>query len=325
MSESDGLIHCLVLDGKGGARALESWDEVNAWKPEDGVMWLHLDRTGEQAERWLPRNSGLGQACLDSLLAEETRPRITSVPGGHLLFLRGVNLNPGADPEDMVALRCFVGGHRLISLRRRTVMAVKDVEQQLAQGHGPSDVMDLVLALSRRIVDRITEAVGDLEESIDDAEDQLAAGDTSRLRSALSDARRQAIKLRRYLLPQREVFTHMLADWADHLGDSQRTRLREIADSMIREVEDLDSSRERAAVAQEELSVHAAETLNRRMYLLATVTVVFLPLGLLTGLLGINVGGIPLAKDETGFEIIAVVIAVVGLAELAVLKLLRVF
>ncbi len=70
-------------------------------------------------------------------------------------------------------------------------------------------------------------------------------------------------------------------------------RLREVGDHLIRHVEDLDAVRERAAVVQEELGARLGDQLNRRMYLLSMIAAVFLPLGFLTGLLGINVAGIP--------------------------------
>lgn len=46
-----------------------------------------------------------------------TRPRVLPLAGGLLVNLRGVNLNPGADPEDMVSVRMWIDAERLISMR----------------------------------------------------------------------------------------------------------------------------------------------------------------------------------------------------------------
>ena len=73
-------------------------------------------------------------------------------------------------------------------------------------------------------------------------------------------------------------------------------------------IEDLDSARERAAVTQEELSSRLSEQMDKRMYLLSVVAVIFLPLTFLTGLLGINVEGIPGAKHEWAFFIVCSVL-----------------
>ena len=59
---------------------------------------------------------GLSEFACDLLLEEATRPRLLDLGAESLLvFLRGVNLNPGAEPEDMVSLRVFADARRVIS------------------------------------------------------------------------------------------------------------------------------------------------------------------------------------------------------------------
>ena len=118
MAGDDGLIHSYLLDGRGGAQA-QDWDGVRAWRRGAGTLWVHLDRSDARAEDWLRRESGLEPLVVEALLEPETRPRCTALPGGWLVVMRGVNLNPGADPEDMVALRAWVEEERVLTLRRR--------------------------------------------------------------------------------------------------------------------------------------------------------------------------------------------------------------
>ena len=54
--------------------------------------------------------------------------------------------------------------------------------------------------------------------------------------------------------------------------------------------------------------------LNRRMLLLSVVAAVFLPLSLVTGLLGMNVGGIPGTQSPLAFAIICISLVVIGVA-----------
>ena len=76
----------------------------------------------------------------------------------------------------------------------------------------------------------------------------------------------------------------------------QRGKLRECADSLTRYIEDLDAMREKAVVIQDSVTALLAEQMNRTVLVLSLATATFLPLGLLTGLLGINVAGIPGAE-----------------------------
>jgi zinc transporter len=78
-------------------------------------------------------------------------------------------------------------------------------------------------------------------------------------------------------------------------------------------------------VTNDELSTRLAETMNRRMYVLSLVAAVFLPLGLLTGLLGVNVGGIPGTNNEWGFAVVTALLLAIGGAVAWVLRAGRVF
>jgi zinc transporter len=104
------------------------------------------------------------------------------------------------------------------------------------------------------------------------------------------------------------------------LQDKDRLHSREVTDLLLRYIENLDSIRERAAVIHEELVSNLSEQLNSRMYLLALITTIFLPLGFLTGLFGINVGGIPGSESSFAFGIFVVILCGVALALLALFK-----
>lgn len=96
-------------------------------------------------------------------------------------------------------------------------------------------------------------------------------------------------------------------------------------DHVTRYVEGLDALRERAAVTNDELSTRLAEAMNRRMYILSVVAAVFLPLGLITGLLGVNVGGLPGTHNEWGFWIVTGLLGVIGGLTMWILRLRHLF
>jgi zinc transporter len=80
--------------------------------------------------------------------------------------------------------------------------------------------------------------------------------------------------------------------------------LREVNDRLIRHIEDIDEVRERAAMAQEELLSQMSEQMNQRTYVFTIIATLFLPLGFFTGLMGINVGGMPGVEGDLGFWIV---------------------
>lgn len=139
--------------------------------PSDSeFLWVHLDRQESSAREWLRDESGLSPLLCEALLAEETRPRCEVAHGGLLLILRGVNLNPGADPDDMVSPRLWADGRRVISLRKERVLAVADVEKHVENGGSFSDAGELILFLATRLTDRMSPVIDSLEENLDTIE-----------------------------------------------------------------------------------------------------------------------------------------------------------
>lgn len=274
-----------------------SVDEMLAWSPDDGLLWVHLDAQTPETREYFNRHARLDGIVQDALLAEETRPRVAPVGDGLLAIFRGVNLNPGADPEDMVSIRMWLDANRIITTRRRKLMAVTDLRERLATGRGPASTGELFTDLVGRLVNRMSGVIEDLDAETDQLETQVIEAPGPAVRTHLTAIRRQAITLRRYLAPQREALNQLQALELSWLDDRRKANLREVTDRVTRYVEDLDSLRERAAVIQDEVVNRLSEQMNQHMYLLTIVATVMLPLGFITGLLGINVDGIPGASD----------------------------
>lgn len=299
------------LDGHGRGRPLP-WLAGQDMPREAGLFWLHLNYSDAQARDWLLRSDLLGKPVAESLLDDATRPRVLHHGTGLLLTLRGVNLNPGAEPEDMVSIRLWIEENRIISTRKRRLRSVKEIQSMLEAGEGPRSSGEFLAMLLKLMTDNIGAVIEELEDRMAEVEEQIVAHHGAKAREALGDLRRQAIALRRYLAPQREALSRLSAERVPWMIPDDHFRIRETADELIRHIENLDAVRERAALAHEEFVNHASEQLNRRMFMLSVVTVIFLPLGFLTGLFGINVGGIPCSESPWGFAAFCLGVVLAG-------------
>jgi zinc transporter len=300
-----------ILDGLGHGAPL-AWQPGQGVPDEKGLAWIHLNYTDSDARDWLLRSGLLSAPVAESLLDEETRPRVLHHGEGLLLTLRGVNLNPGAEPEDMVSIRLWIEDGRIISTRKRQLKSVKSVQAMLGAGEGPRSSGEFLVLLLRLMTDNIGEVIEGLEDQMAEVEGQIVEHHGAKARSSLADLRRQAVALRRYLAPQREALSRLATERVSWMSPDDHFRIRETTDELIRHIEDLDAVRERAALAHEEFVNYASEQLNRRMFMLSVVTVIFLPLGFLTGLFGINVGGIPGAESPWGFAAFCLGVALAG-------------
>jgi zinc transporter len=316
---TEGLILAYLLDGLGGGRLLH-FDEVKSWQPEDGVLWAHFDYSHPASREWIIKRSGLLEVCSSALVKEETRPRVVNAGNGLLLALRGINLNPSADPEDMVSIRIYLDANRIITSRNRSLTTTDDIAAAIDSGNGPLDSADFLCLMTAGLTLGIETTVDQLEVRADELEEHMLSQSDRVVRSGLASIRRESIILRRYLTPQREAMNSLLSQRVSWLTEHYRIELRETADHLTRLIENLDATKDRATVIHEELVSVMSEQLNKRMYVLSIVSVIFMPLGFLTGLLGVNVAGIPGAQNPMAFEWFALSLIVIVVVQLGLFK-----
>ena len=311
------LNNCLF----GGQKFVElNVEETSANPQADDIHWVHIDLRNEPSIEWLRNDSGLDQAIIDGLAAEETRPRSSSTDTGVFVVLRGVNMNPGEDAEDMVSVRLWIEPRRIISVRRLPILSVQDVYKEIKAGTGPKSAGEFLTDLIERLADRIGNFVNAIEDNMSEAEDSLGAANHNEFRSTLGSLRRQIAQVRRFLAPQRDALDRLNHVTAKVLSERDRQRLREESDRVSRYLEDLDLARERAVVLQEAFVSQLAQEQNTRMYVLSVVAAIFLPLTFWTGLLGMNVGGLPWIEDSAGFVLSVLVMLVSGILMIAFFK-----
>jgi zinc transporter len=284
-----------------------------------------MHATDPEGQQWLDERSGLDEVVCESLMAEETRPRSAVMDDGILVILRGVNMNPGADPEDMVSLRLWVEPTRIVTVGRRRLLAVENLSDLLKAGTGPCDPGDLLTGIAEHMLDHMIPALENLEDDVDAQEERAMTEAPSGMQMELAELRRQIIGLRRHLAPQREAMIRLALATASLLDEEHQGQLQLLADQVTRYVEDLDALRDRTGVTFDFLSGREAEAMNRRMMIVSIVTAIFLPLGLITGLLGINVEGIPGAHGEWAFAIVCFLLLCLAAGQLFLLRKLKWF
>ena len=309
----DFLFHCL-LDGRGGADIIDS-QSGPLQASGQGALWVHLDVNDPASRSWLSEASGLDSVIVDALLADETRPRSFSTDHGLLVVLRGVNTNPGADPEDMVSIRVWIEQNRIISTRRRRLLSIIDIQEMLKEGIGPKSPGSFLSGLIAKLADRVGDFIDDIEERVEEADSMMATQGQTQFRQMVTMLRHQIAAVRRFLAPQRDALDRLYRQPGDWLTEADIRDLRDEADRITRYLEDLDLARERTMVLREEFLGQLAQEQNARMYVLSVVAAIFLPLTFVTGLLGMNVGGLPGLDSPRGFvvSLVVMVLAAIGL------------
>jgi zinc transporter len=178
----------------------------------------------------------------------------------------------------------------------------------------------LLVTIAERLIDKIEPVVDQLKDEADEFEETLLSSREKLPATTLAEFRRTILILRRYILPQREAMAQLQREGRLLFDQDHSMHLRETGDRITRIAEELDSIRDRAAVLQDQVAGQRQEQLNTRLLVLSLVSAFFLPLTFVTGLLGMNLAGIPFAHETWSFSAVVALTVVLGVGLLAFLK-----
>ncbi len=294
-----------VLDGNGGGKPI-AWAEAQTWTQSapGEVLWVHLDRTVPEAAEWLENGLRLPNRTVDVLVSNETRPRAFSEDDTLVAILRGINFNPGAQPEDMIAMQLWCDGTRLVTLRRRKLQTPRDTLAEIDSGRGPADAAATITSLVEQLVARMNRSIVDMNENIDRLETASQDDDAEKVLNQIATIRRNCLALKRHMSPQHEALERISRDAPEWFEEHDRREIAETIDRLGRYLDDIDISKESAIVLQDDLRARSLSSNERATYMLTIVAGIFLPLGFLTGLLGINVAGMPGTEIPEAFWVV---------------------
>ena len=325
MGNSSAILHASTITGEGKRKPIQSDDTHNAIEGNN-LVWIHLDANHCETRQWLEENATyLDPIIINALLANETRPRILDFKNGAMIILRGVNLNENAEAEDMVSIRLWIDDRRIISIQRRPIKAVEDINERFDSGKGPRNSGEFIAMLIGRLLDRMEPVFSELDERLDNIEEKVMEDPQSNEQREITSIRRQAIMFRRYIAPQRDAIARLRSIDQPWMKSIHNRRLQETLDQVIRYTENLDAIRERAQIVKDELASTLANRMNKNIYALSVVAAIFLPLGFLTGLLGINIGGIPGSENNQAFAIFCGLLVGVVALQIVVFKKMKWF
>lgn len=313
-SKSIKPIAAFAFEGNSLRPIEDDWPSIDAVQ---GYRWLHFALDDPATAIWV--NEHLPDIAARALLQSETRPRCERLQGGLILNLRGVNLNPQSDPEDMVSLRMWVTESAIVSARLRKVWAVDAIREAAEDGIAPATVGQFLAELTNGLTNRIEAVSLALEDETDEMEETTSEGSTL-APDQLAKLRRAVIKMRRFINPQRDAIANLAAIEGWIFAPDELAQLRETSNRTRRIVEELDATRDRLTTIHDHVDANRAHALSRNSYVLSVVAAIFLPLGFLTGLFGVNVAGMPGTTAPMAFWLLAGVSALLGIALFLIFK-----
>ncbi len=302
----------VVFDGRGGVRKLEETEEAEYTVPARGYALVAGNLRAPEFKVWLKKEVGDFNAEL--LTVPNTRTRCTVLDDRAMVVLRVAR--PGAEPEDVgrQLLSLLIEKGRVIVASELNIVDLLGLSQWQQTHHAPVSPADLVARLALRAADRMEPLVERMGDNLDDVEETLMIGKRQNIGIKLARLRRTLIQLRRLVWPQRDVLNTLEIEELSFLTARDRTRLREASARTARLGDELQSLSERAVLVHEQILDTRAEQMNQTMLVLAAVTAVFMPLTVISGILGMNVSGIPFHDSPWAFWVVTGGLAALALA-----------
>jgi zinc transporter len=287
------------------------------------LVWIHLNGRNAEAKKFLRDQLRLDPLIVKALMADETRPRVEEIGANTLIILRGINFHPGPTPEDLASVRIWLSHSHIVTVGRRKSQAIAELDERIRHGHGPKRVGEFVSMLCSILNDGIEPAIQELEVNIDKLEEISLENPNANLRNDIALLRKQATLFRRHLSPQRDAISRLQSSQQGWITSGDKWFMQDNNDRVLRFLEDLDAIRERSQILQDELYSALSSKLNKNLYILSVITAIFMPLTFLSGLLGMNVEGIPGAHDPWAFAIVCALTGVIGGLQIMLFRKLK--
>ena len=291
-------------------------DEAAAWlasaPPQSGFLWLHFNRANAASERWLAQHLDLPQEFND-LIGPSSSTRVEVADTALLAVLNDVVFS-GPEASTASTMTLFVDARMMVSARTTALKSVDRLRAAVKAGEHFRSPCELLAHLLRDQADVLVQIVRDATRQVDVIEDAVMLRPAPRHRPKLGTLRRVLVRLQRLLAPEPAALFRLLNRPPAWVTADDATDLRQSAEELSAAVADSAALVERVRLLQEELSAHLNEQTNRTLFVLTVATVLTLPMVIIPGLFGMNVGGVPFKDHPAGFWVVLVlVVALVGL------------
>lgn len=295
-----GLICCFLLRPQGAFEILDWNDAAEAFNSAQFPIWLHFNLCDTRALKWISANKRIPEEARELLLSSDPRIHMEVVEKGLMSVIGDLHYEFDTDPDALGAIRMYVDQSCLITGRRHSLKAIDRLRLDLIDGAYIETPIQLVVHLVENLTELFATVVEDRSDAVDDIEDLILKETFQEQRSELGRVRRLLARLHRQLRANRLALFRLLARLPSWCSDD-KADLQQNVERLEGVVQDLELVQERARLLQEEIAGRLEEAVNRNLYVLSTVTTVFLPITLISGIFGMNVGGLPLTRDNFGF------------------------
>ncbi|QNM96916.1 transporter [Chitinimonas koreensis] len=275
----------------------------------DGFLWLHFNLSHALCEKWMRHNLGVPEAFFEALHEGSRSTRIEYADDALVAVVNDVLYDFDFAASDLATLWVHADRRLLVTARARPLRSVDKLRASVRRGELFRSPTELLVHLLRDQADVLVQIVRETTARVDGIEDRLLSRRLHGNRADLGALRRVLVRLQRLLAPEPGALFRLLNRPPRWLHGEDVQDLRQSTEEFAVVLDDLAALVERIKLLQEEIAATLNEQTNRSLFTLTVVTVLALPINILAGLFGMNVGGVPLADHPHGFWLLVALVA----------------
>lgn len=290
------------------APAAADWLAAGSRGGECEFLWLHFNLNNTRSQRWLRRHAALPDTFYDVLREGLTSTRLERAEDALVAVFNDVNFEFDFESADIATLWICVNERLVVTARTQPLRSTDALRDAVGHGDNPGSAAALLEHLMRTQADVLVKVVRDTTARVDQIEDAIIAQRYHHPRAHLGRLRRLLVRLQRLLAPEPAALFRLLQQPPGWMGEDDCRRLAAASEEFSLMLRDMQTLQDRIKLLQEEVAAAVNEDNNNSLFVLTVVTVLALPINILAGLFGMNVGGIPLAQHEHGFWIVVSIV-----------------
>ncbi|MFC1860356.1 magnesium/cobalt transporter CorA [Chloroflexota bacterium] len=298
-------------------------DEVkSSFESDKGLLWVDISETSNEDGQFLERVFKFHQLAIEDCISTNIHsPKVDDFGDYLCMILHGVNYAVESEVVETTELAIFLGKNYVVSSHSYPMLSVESVKQLIERDGQPMrrSTDFLVYSIIDPLIDNVMPTIDKMTEIGEDIEEEVIRQPQQPTLEAILKLKRSAVHLHRVMAPQREVLNRISRGDFKLIGEDARIFYRDIYDHIVR-IEDLNQTvRDMTDNALATYMSSIANKQNEVMKILSIVAAIFLPLGLITGIFGMNFTNMPELNLSWGYY------AVVGFIGFAILIILGLF
>jgi zinc transporter len=277
-----------------------------------GDTWFDLDAADDEGRQWLVDQSGLDDEIIARLLDSKPATYWRRFGRGFHFNIHIAEPAPDTAAITIVDFGIWLEPGRIITVRRSPVPVLDRAAAACSTEEGPSSAWDLlVFALSEEL-NHLEQNLHDLNATIDELEDEVLTGEDESPIQRVAELHKRLVYARRIRMLLANMAGLIASQPHSVIDGELRDELEGIVSAVAQYQEMLALTIDRTSSLQSQIRDSLADSMNSATYRFTWVATVFLPLSFLTGLLGINVAGIPGDHDPLAFWVVCGALCVVA-------------